>query len=155
MIKVSMGLLDHQDIHLEGEEPSSFLEVENSDMIEFHENVKYDLNVSKVSNGVLVNGSISIPYKGVCGRCLKEFKGEAANRKLCLFIEDVTEQELDLSEDLRSELVMQLPVNCICSEDCKGLCHTCGTNLNEETCNCHEKPAEDSPWSALDNLDLK
>ncbi|MCP3966408.1 MAG: hypothetical protein GY750_13655 [Lentisphaerae bacterium] len=155
MIKISMGLLDHQDIDLVGEEPPSFLEVENSDMISFHENVKYDLHASKVSNGVLVNGSISIAYDGVCGRCLKEFKGEAANKKLCLFIEDVTEQDLDITEDLRTELVMKLPVNCICSNDCKGLCHDCGVNLNEESCSCHEKSDEDSPWAALDDLDVE
>ena len=35
-----------------------------------------------------------------------------------------------------------------CSEDCKGLCATCGTNLNESTCSC-TTTTSDSRWDAL------
>lgn len=53
-------------------------------------------------------------------------------------------------DDLAIELALvALPVVPLCSEDCKGLCPQCGTNLNRETCSC--QPARDSlpTWDKL------
>ena len=43
---------------------------------------------------------------------------------------------IDLGELLREQLYLALPMKPLCSEDCKGLCPQCGTNLNRETCDC-------------------
>lgn len=43
---------------------------------------------------------------------------------------------LDLREAIRQNLVLALPLNTICKEDCAGLCPQCGHNLNEGPCNC-------------------
>ena len=81
-----------------------------------------------------------------------------------LFYDEISEndEELDITDDLRAEILLELPTNILCSEDCKGLCPHCGINLNESTCNCGEAPAaipslsgDDSPWSALDQLNNK
>jgi uncharacterized protein len=154
MLKLSLSLLDHQDIDLQGELPPSFLEVENNEMMSFKDQIKYDLHASKISGGVLVKGTIETMIDAECGRCLKKYRERVANDNICLFYEDPSVEELDITEDIRAEIVICLPVNCICSPDCKGFCLKCGADLSKTTCTCDEEPDEDSPWSALDNLDL-
>jgi len=46
--------------------------------------------------------------------------------------------EIDLSEPLRENVLLELPMKPLCSDDCAGLCPTCGTNLNEGDCQCGE-----------------
>lgn len=154
MISFSIDILKKQDIYLEGEEPPSFLEVEDSEMISFKDNIHYKLHVSMVSSGVLVKGSVSSSYDGICGRCLEKFKGEFGNPGICLFYEELYGAEQDITEDIRAAMVIEIPINCICKDDCAGLCHICGNNLNKSKCNCEESENEDSPWAKLNNLKL-
>jgi uncharacterized protein len=44
--------------------------------------------------------------------------------------------EVDVTTDLRDFLLLAVPSRHLCSEDCRGLCPTCGADLNEETCHC-------------------
>ena len=154
MISFSIDILKKEDIYLEGEEPPSFLDVEDSDMISFKDNIHYKLHASMVSSGVLVKGSAETNYNGICGRCLEEFKGTLANHDICLFYDELYGAELDVSEDIRDALVLEIPINCICDENCAGLCHICGNNLNKTKCNCMEPENEDNPWSKLNKLEL-
>lgn len=43
---------------------------------------------------------------------------------------------LDVDQLVGNELTLNLPMKVLCSEDCKGICNRCGTNLNHETCDC-------------------
>ncbi len=43
---------------------------------------------------------------------------------------------IDLDPILREQLLLALPMNVVCSEECQGLCPMCGQNLNEEKCGC-------------------
>lgn len=43
---------------------------------------------------------------------------------------------IDLTDAIRENILLELPMKPLCQEDCKGLCPTCGTNLNESTCGC-------------------
>jgi uncharacterized protein len=59
---------------------------------------------------------------------------------------------LELEDILREQVLLQLPMQRICKEDCKGICLVCGGNRNETDCHC--KPAgdelpEDDRWGAL------
>ena len=53
-----------------------------------------------------------------------------------------------LGPALREELILRVPDYVVCSESCRGLCPSCGVNLNETTCECVPE-AESSPWSVL------
>jgi len=58
---------------------------------------------------------------------------------------------IDLTEVVREQIVLDLPIQAFCSEDCKGLCATCGVNLNLIDCKCKESDL-DPRWEALKNL---
>ena len=55
---------------------------------------------------------------------------------------------MELEDILREQIVLLLPMQRVCSTDCKGICPVCGKNRNESACNCHEEPVDDR-WSAL------
>jgi uncharacterized protein len=56
--------------------------------------------------------------------------------------------ELDLEELAREQLFLALPARHLCREDCKGLCLTCGEDLNTQSCHC-EQQETDPRWAAL------
>jgi uncharacterized protein len=59
--------------------------------------------------------------------------------------------EIDLNELLREQFYLALPMKPLCSEDCRGLCMQCGTNLNASRCDC--APGwDESPFAALKGL---
>jgi uncharacterized protein len=62
---------------------------------------------------------------------------------------------MELEDILREQILLVMPMRRVCSEDCKGICPTCGKNRNETPCDCKEEHAG-ARWSALAGLkDLK
>ncbi len=57
---------------------------------------------------------------------------------------------LDLSEVLRQDVLLAVPMHVLCREECRGLCPTCGKNLNQGPCDCTPEP--DPRWAALQDL---
>jgi uncharacterized protein len=58
---------------------------------------------------------------------------------------------LELEEVLREQVLLALPMQRVCREDCRGICPVCGRNRNETSCDCREAAADDR-WAALRNL---
>ena len=58
---------------------------------------------------------------------------------------------LELNEILREQVLLALPMQRVCSEDCKGICPICGRNRNETACDCRVEKTDDR-WGALRNL---
>lgn len=48
---------------------------------------------------------------------------------------------LDLNPLVHEDIVLSLPGKVLCSPDCRGLCTTCGANLNTGQCSC-KKPTD-------------
>ena len=63
----------------------------------------------------------------------------------------VAENEIDLTDVIREQILLNLPEQVLCKEDCKGLCPHCGTNRNLKDCDCGEEDI-DPRWAALKNL---
>jgi uncharacterized protein len=62
-------------------------------------------------------------------------------------------EEVDVTEDIREALILNLPHFPLCNENCKGLCAHCGKDLNGGPCGCR-KTEEGGSWGALNNLKL-
>ncbi len=61
------------------------------------------------------------------------------------------ESGLLLEDVVREQVLLSLPTRTLCKEDCKGLCPSCGQNLNNASCNC-DPAAADPRWNALAGL---
>ena len=63
---------------------------------------------------------------------------------------DLDHGEVDLDEVFTTAVVLDMDTTHLCREDCKGLCHRCGADLNEGPCGC--KPEVDPRFAALAQL---
>src|SRR3990170_3947781 len=52
---------------------------------------------------------------------------------------------------VREHVLLTLPVQALCHDECRGLCPQCGINLNRETCPC-SSTAIDPRWRSLEPL---
>lgn len=105
----------------------------------------------------LLEGKVKLALNIPCDRCLEPVRVELSfdvirsvdlNEANKEEIEDLDEQPyvngyyLDVDQLVCDELILNLPMKVLCSEDCKGICNRCGTNLNHETCDCDAKSAD-------------
>ncbi len=124
-----------------------------------------ELTIESVVEGVLVTGPVAGDVRCRCARCLTEFE-TPMNVEVCeLFaapghlhdepdVYRISGDEIDLEPMLRDELILALPLNPLCREDCKGMCARCGRDLNDGACDCTEDTS-DPRWAALDELRAK
>ncbi len=100
-----------------------------------------DLRMQSVSEGVYVSGDVTVPLVGECGRCLRAISDAltVAIAELYAYAHSTTDETteedevgriqddlIDLEPAVRDAVVLALPVNPLCREDCPGLCPDCG-----------------------------
>ena len=61
------------------------------------------------------------------------------------------DDSLELEDVLREQMLLEVPIKTVCTEECKGLCPHCGRNLNTGECECAAK-VSDPRWEALKGL---
>ena len=121
--------------------------------------VELDLRLESVVEGVLVSGLATVQLRGECVRCLGEVSEELEIDVQELFVypeSDATDDEasrlegdlVDLEPLLRDGVVLDLPFQPLCREDCEGLCVECGANLNDDPQHTHDAPL-DPRWEKL------
>ncbi len=84
--------------------------------------------------------------------------GDDAAREVSLDAQDLDvwhfrHGEVRLDRIFREQLLLQIPIKALCSDDCRGLCPGCGQNLNIEECKC-EHGSQNSPFAVLSQLKL-
>lgn len=124
-------------------------------------------NVAKTD----VHGTITAPLEIDCTRCLTpvrqkleiKFQADFVDKELFpqskethlentdLDTDVLDGNELDLTLITREQILLNLPEHVLCREDCKGICPTCGKDLNEGDCKCGEDEI-DPRWAALRDL---
>lgn len=77
-----------------------------------------------------------------CSRCLKKYDYTIERDFDIKYPLDKNEQFIDITNDIREEMILSYPVKFLCKSDCKGLCLQCGKNFNEGPCDCTEQNKE-------------
>ena len=72
----------------------------------------------------------------VCARCLTSFEDDFS-KEIDLVYPTTGIKFVDLTDDIRQEIVMEYPMKPLCQEACKGVCPQCGQDLNEADCSCN------------------
>lgn len=117
------------------------------------------LLLESMSDGIVVDGQVAVPWHGHCRRCDEPTGGVSVSEVHELYQRTVTDpdayeivgEQLDLRPVARELVLLDAPATPLCRPDCAGLCPSCGINRNEATCQCEGPPA-DPRWSALDQL---
>jgi uncharacterized protein len=130
--------------------------------------VELDLRLEAVMEGVLVTGTADVSLAGECARCLEPITDELSVDLQELYVyEDhaLPDEEdgevsmlqgdlVDLEPLLRDAVVLALPFQPLCTDDCPGLCPECGARLADDPGHAHEA-AVDPRWAALADLDTR
>jgi uncharacterized protein len=125
--------------------------------------VELDLRLESVVEGVLVSGTAAVEVRGECVRCLGEVSGQVQVDIQELFVYPGAEPDndlasrlhgdlIDLEPLLRDEVVLDLPFQPLCRDDCLGLCVECGANVNKDPDHRHETDI-DPRWEALRGIE--
>ena len=130
--------------------------------------LRVDLVARSVGQGVLVRGTFQTELDRECRRCLTPVSVTAEDSVDMLFepLDDLEAAEelggevyelpargddLDLRPALREQILLRVPHYVVCSDDCRGLCPHCGTDLNQSACAC-APVTEASSWDALKQI---
>lgn len=102
---------------------------------------------------ILIEASIKTKLKLNCSRCLDTFiypididieerftnDSEHCEDENVVFVKS---DALDITEIVENSIISTLPIKRLCSTNCKGLCQSCGANLNKEACNCNNEDVD-------------
>ncbi len=93
-------------------------------------------HVQKAENTVLAHIEVKAQFLYTCSRCLEPFEKSSTKEFDFDYAVDKSISSVDIGEDIRQEMIVDVPVKVLCREDCKGICIKCGANLNYESCRC-------------------
>lgn len=131
--------------------------------------IELDLRLEAVMDGVLVTGGARAALEGECVRCLEPITDELEVTFQELYLYDDTRDAasvkeegeddvrmldddlLDLEPLLRDAVVLALPFQPLCRDDCPGLCPECGARLADDPDHHHDAPI-DPRWAGLTGL---
>ncbi len=141
------------------------------------EPVTAHMEIMPAAGAYHVDGSLKATLRFECGRCTKPFdfhvdsgfslffmrarrNGADAEHNVELKRDDLEVNylevpEIDTSELILAQLALESPVKPLCSEDCLGLCPTCGADLNEGACGCERHDPVDNRFAALKDFKVK
>jgi len=102
---------------------------------------------TRTSEGIYISGNLNTATDVVCDRCLIDTEAPVSvslEELLYYPPKSAPPKELTVSEEgyvdlaplVRELTILELPIHPLCKTDCLGLCQDCGTNLNENECDC-------------------
>jgi len=132
--------------------------------------VELDLRLEAVMEGVLVTGTAHASLVGECARCLEPLTATDRTsitvdvQELFVYedhalpgeddeVSTLQDDLVDLEPLLRDAVVLALPFQPLCTDDCPGLCPDCGARLADDPDHAHEA-AVDPRWAALTEIPL-
>ena len=158
MLDISAGLASVGDQKRVEGSATAFLEEGYELSLIAGDEVEWSLQLRRIAVAVEISGKVTGSVTLSCYRCLKAFELPLSLpvREHALWLSDsdteaggetvdeyaVIAGVLDLLPVLRDAICLALPVQRVCSEDCKGLCPVCGTDLNVNRCDCQTRAVD-------------
>jgi uncharacterized protein len=145
---------------------------------EFAAPLRTALRALRIGDLVEIDGDIETIVRLPCSRCLRPFETPLKFSFALTYmqqaadgIEDTEPQEIELSAEdmgivyfqgdkinlkdvIQEQVVLEFPLRPLCQLDCKGLCPKCGTDLNQNPCDCEQRPSP-GEFAVLKNLKLE
>ena len=153
-MKIMAARIPEEGLSLNGSDPGAVMELSGDPFIRVESDVQYALYVQCVSEELIVQGTLSVDLGLKCIRCSEFFSTTVTDSDfLRAYPASEDTESVEITLDMRENLLLHIPTFPVCGEGCKGLCTQCGADLNKSSCECKEGQRP-NPWLALDNLDL-
>lgn len=148
------------------------------DLYDFKEPLHWQADITNTGGALLVTGTVEGVATGSCARCLDAVDIPITGEIEGYFLispeeaapDDLEDDEFDYLPDdkaidmaplIQAALMLEVPPILLCSDDCKGICPTCGADLNDGPCGCKNDEEGQSgashgnnPFAALKNIDF-
>ena len=155
--------------------PKEHFDLDYADIV-LTDDVKAQGKLEKSGETILCHGSLQTKLSANCTRCLKVFSFAVNARLSVNFVPRVEskkpvdeielsgmdveeefydESQIDLSNPSRDLILLSLSQVMLCRENCLGLCPECGTNLNDNKCDCKPEGPSDPRFAVLQQLKNK
>lgn len=124
----------------------------------------------KIDGGIHVHmKNMKATFEFICAKCGKKFKQNISSEEservyffekqgdiadiFDIYYIDLKNMTIDVKEFVRQEIILHFPPIPVCSKSCKGLCSSCGADLNDKPCNCKpHKVEQEKPLAILKTL---
>jgi len=127
--------------------------------VEFKPSFKFTGRIVNLGGLLKLSGELHFEFSANCLRCLERVETAVDIEVEENFVRVLKSEEsdaytfegyaVDIDKPLMDNIILAMPMTIICSEDCKGLCSLCGTNLNLKTCNCDKSKIVDPRMGIL------
>ncbi|MEW5938115.1 MAG: YceD family protein [Chloroflexota bacterium] len=160
-LKLNVGFIVNNEVGYSRDFPFDYETIRVAEDLELRDFVG-TARFSRTAQGLLLTGQFRAELDLQCARCLRDFAQTVQWDITELFAfneKSLTDSELLVPEDaqidiapfVRDYALTEIPINPVCKPDCKGLCPTCGQDLNQKDCG-HRADQNDSPFASLKDL---
>lgn len=134
-MKIKIAQIPDSGLQLSESCRPSDLDLNRAD-IKFTEPINLSCEVSKGIDNVSISLKINATMHLNCSKCLEEFTIPLSKEVKLNFPIEHKKEVVDLTDNLREEIMLGYPLKPLCRPDCRGLCSNCGQNLNQGKCGC-------------------
>ena len=131
--------LPNEGITLKGSVPFAALDIDDDDRFSYPQPLFYELKLAPLGPDVIVTGKLHAVIRCICDRCDSPGELPVATDDVCHRYKNVIGKVLDLTTDIREDILVVFPQSYLCCESCQGLCPSCGQNLNLGPCSCQKE----------------
>jgi uncharacterized protein len=107
-----------------------------TDEVKYTDSINIATQARKEGNLLFTKTHLSATVQYCCARCLKECVKKIEKDFNIEYPLDKSDQLINITPDIRSEVILDYPVKFLCKPDCRGICQKCGQDLNEGECGC-------------------
>lgn len=177
-MKIRVEGLSDTPLHLTAGEPVSdfpaLAKLDEDGECRFLCPLHLEFTIAREFDHIRAHGRVDTKVRFTCSRCLAEYDTELrteftifysktsripVEEEVALSEEDLVSvsyegDTIDFTNEVAEQVLMEIPLKPLCSEGCRGLCSTCGTDLNTGECECSRSGAGFT-FSALKDFTVK
>ena len=175
MITFNIDEIPEEGLDFDVEEKKGCFDIDHPDC-RLARDVRVQGKLDIIDEIVYLSGRVKTELSVVCSRCLESVRFPVDSKITARFFsragaslrdaesemnaedadrEYYDEHQVDLTASIHDQILLAVPLVCLCKEDCGGLCSECGKNLNTGPCGCRKEPLTDPRLGILKTLKNK
>ena len=160
-LTINLRHLEHSDLALKGELPAADLELDEVDeLIHAPNPLHYELDVQRLEENLLVQGTLSLTAEFECARCLKPFSRKLEFDDWAVHLPltgddrvEIVGDCVDLTPHIREDILLAFPQHPLCERECAGL-KTQPLTRAKSSSGAKQAEETSSAWAELNKLKL-
>ncbi len=128
------GIEDDKAVLYEEEMKSADLDIDIG-VMHFPETIHVNAEAWKSGDDLTLNVHVEAERVLTCSKCLEEFNN-TFEKDMTLHYDIKGLESVTIDPDVRDEIILEHPIRILCKPDCRGLCLSCGADLNQGACGC-------------------